>query len=153
MKTFFKLLTLLLFFYSCQQSKPKEERKKVITETEKFQKINKRIESRLSFEKEKIILLSEVRKVHFDILNLILRDYYVITDTVSSSDKNSKYIYQSAISEISEKYKISKSKIASLIFSFKYEMLSKEEIEESAVEAFKEDYEEEEEAFEPDESY
>lgn len=41
----------------------------------------------------------------------------VTTDTVSSFDKNSKYLYQSTIAKISDNYIISKSKIASLIFS------------------------------------
>lgn len=151
MKTLLNLFTLLLFFCSCQHSKLKQETKKVITETEKLQKANDRIENDLSYEKEKIILLSEVRKISFDTLNLILRDYYVVTDTVSSSDQNSKFLYQSAIAKISDKYKISKSKIASLIFSYKYEMLTKEDIGESAVEDFKDNYEDE--PPEPDDRY
>ena len=151
MKTLFNLFILLLFFCSCQHSKSKDETKKAITETDKLEIANSRIEDDLSYEKEKIILLSEVRKIPFDTLNLILRDYYVVTDTLSSSDENSKYLYQSAIAKISDKYKISKSKIASLIFSYKYEMLTKEDIEESAVEDFKDNYEEE--PPEPDDRY
>lgn len=151
MKALFTLFILLQFVCSCQDSEPKEETKKVTTETEKLQAVNDRIEDDLSSEKEKIILLSEVRKISFDTLNLILRDYYVITDTLSSSDQNSKYQYQSAVAKISDRYKISKSKIASLIFSYKYEMLTKEDIGESAVENFKDNYEEE--ASEPDDPY
>jgi len=143
MRTLFIFFNLLLFFCSCQHYKPKEETKKVITEAEKLQKFNDRIEDDLSYEKEKITLLSEVRKISFDTLNLILRDYYVVTDTVSNSDENSKYLYQTAIAKISDRYNISKSKIASLIFSYKYEMLTKEDIGESAIEDFKDNYEEE----------
>lgn len=151
MKTLLNLFTLLLFFCSCQDSKPKEETKKVIPETEKLEKANSRIEDDLSHEKEKIILLSEVRKISFDTLNLILRDYYVVTDTVSNSDENSKFLFKSAIAKVSDRYKISKSKIASLIFSYKYEMLTKEDIGESAVEDFKDNYEKE--PPEPDDPY
>ena len=151
MRTHFGLFILLLFFCSCQHSKSKEETKKRLSDTEKLEKINERIEDNLSYDKEKIILLAEIRKIPFDTLNFILRDYYVITDTLSSSDKNSKYLYQNAIAKISDMYKISKSKIASLIFSYKYEMLTKEDIEESAIENFKDNYEEEEP--EPEDSY
>ena len=151
MRIFYILVVLLLFFCSCHNSKPKEESKKVLSEAEKLEKTYKRINEDLSYENEKIILLSEIRKMPFDTLIFILRDYYVITDTVSSSDINSKYLYQSSIAKISERYKISKSRIASLIFSYKYEMLTKEEIEESAIENFRDNNEEE--TPEPEDQY
>jgi len=143
MKTPFILIIVLIFLYSCQQSKVEKETKETITKTEKLQKVIESIEDNLSHEKEKIILLAEIRKIPFDTLNFILRDYYVAIDTVSSSDKNSKYLFQSSITKISDRYKISRSKIASLLFSYKYEMLTKEDIGESAVEDFKDNYEEE----------
>ncbi len=151
MRTLFILFIILLFFCDCHHSKPKEETKKILSETEKLDKVYERINDNLSYDKEKIILLSEIRKIPFDTLNFILRDYYVVTDTISSFDKNSKYLYQSSITKISNKYKISKSKIASLIFSYKYEMVAKENIEESAIENFKDNYEEE--APEPEDPY
>lgn len=151
MKTLLNIVTLLLFCCGCKDTKPKEETTRVLPETEKIEKANSRIEDDLSNEKEKIILLSEVRKISFDTLNLILRDYYVLTDTISDSDQNSKFLYQSAIAKISDRYKISKSKIASLIFSYKYEMLTKEDIGESAMEDFKDNYEEEQ--YEPEDRY
>ena len=143
MRTLFSLFILLLFFCSCHDSKTKEETEKTLSETEKLEKVYERIEDDLSYDKEKIILLSQIRKIPFDTLNFIIRDYFVVTDTVSSSDKDSKYLYQSAIEKLSDTYKISKSKIASLIFSYKYEMHTKEDISESAIENFKDNYEEE----------
>ncbi len=143
MKAFLILSLLSIFVSSCNNPKSKKETNKVSSEAEKLEKIYKRVEENLSYDEEKIILLSAIRKIPLDTLNSILRDYYVFTDTVSSSDENSKYQYQSSISRISDKYKISKSKIASLIFSYKYEMLSKEDIEESAIENLKNNYEEE----------
>lgn len=74
----------------------------------------------------------------------------MITDTVSDSDKDSKFLYQNAIARISQSYKIQKSKIATLIFSYKYEMLTKEEIGESAVDTFTDNLED---IPEPDNSY
>ena len=139
MRPLFYLSVLLLF--SCSSKESKEETKIVMTETEKLNQINSRIVDRLSDEKEIIILLSEVRKVSFDTLNLILRDYYVATDTVSVSANNSRKLYQNAIATVAGRYKISRSKIAALIFSYKYEMLTKEDIEESAIEDFQSDYE------------
>lgn len=141
----------IILFYGCDNYKPKQEINVKQSETKKLEKVYERIKDNLSYDKEKIILLSEVRKIPFDTLNLILRDYYVVTDTLSSSDENSKYLYQTAIAKISEKYRFSKSKIASLIFSYKYEMLTKEDIGESAVEDFKDNYEEE--PPEPDDRY
>ena len=143
MRTLFSLFILLLFFCSCHDSKTKEETEKTLSETEKLEKVYERIEDDLSYDKEKIILLSQIRKIPFDTLNFIIRDYFVVTDTFSSSDKDSKYLYQSAIEKLSDTYKISKSKIASLIFSYKYEMHTKEDISESAIENFKDNYEEE----------
>lgn len=152
MKPLLTIFILLQFFCSCQDSKPeKEEEKKKMSVTEELEKLNDNIERQLSYEKEKIILLSEIRKIPFDTVNLILRDYLVITDTVSSSDENSKQIFQNAIVKISDKYKISKSRIATLLFSYKYEMITKEEIGESAVENFQENYEAEQP--EPDDRY
>ncbi len=153
MKTLLTLFILLQFFCSCQDSKPKKEEKKILTETEKFENLNERIERQLSYEKEKIIMLSEIRKISFDTLNLILRDYLVITDTVSSTDENSKHLFQSAIARISDRYRISKSRIATFLFSYKYEMITKEEIEESAVDDWRDSNEYVEEAPEPDDRY
>lgn len=153
MKTLLTLFILLQFFCSCQDSKPQKEEKKILTETEKFENLNERIERQLSYEKEKIIMLSEIRKISFDTLNLILRDYLVITDTVSSTDENSKHLFQSAIARISDRYRISKSRIATFLFSYKYEMITKEEIEESAVDDWRESNEYVEEAPEPDDRY
>ena len=151
MKTIFTLFIALYFFCSCNDTKPRKEKKNVITESENFEELNGKIERRLSYEKEKIILLSEARKIPFDTVNLILRDYYVAIDTVLSSDENSKQLFQSAIVKISTRYEISTAKVASLIFSYKYEMLTKEDIEESAIEDFIDNYEEQ--APEPEDPY
>ena len=144
MKVFVILFLLTIFFISCNDSEPQKENNKVLTATEKYDELYKQTKESLSYDQEKIILLSTIRKISFDTLNSILIDYFVLTDTLSSSDENSKYEFQNSIAKISDKYRIKKSKIALLIFSYKYEMYTKEEIEESAVESFKDNYEEEE---------
>ncbi len=136
MRYLFSLFILLLFFCSCQDSVPMEEPPKEIAKIQKLQNENNRIDDLLSNEKEKIILLSEIRKIPFDTLNLLFRDYHVFTDIVSSSDVNSKYLYQTAIEKISDRFKITKSKVAALIFSYKFEMLTKEDIVESMAEDY-----------------
>ena len=65
MRTLFSLFIISLVFCSCQHSKPKEEskeeHKKVLSYAEKIEKISKRIEKDLSYAKEEIILLSQIR--------------------------------------------------------------------------------------------
>ncbi|SEP49215.1 hypothetical protein [Niastella yeongjuensis] len=76
---------------------------------------------------ERIVLLSTLKGISYDSLNHILTDYHLMTANNFSVD-SSRYFSNKAIDDISEKYKISKRKIALLVFSFKYEMLTKEEI-------------------------
>jgi hypothetical protein len=82
-------------------------------------------------ESEKLMLLSILKKIPQDTLRLVLREYlkanpeYLDGLGVNKADN---------LYSISQKYHISKFKIASIIFSYKYEMLTKEEIEESAIE-------------------
>ncbi len=119
MKLFFTFFILLLFICSCSKSKSKK-----LTDKEKQEEASN---EELSSQKEKIVLLAVIKRTSYDTLYLILKDYYVITADYLSTD-SSRFYCEKAIELISEKYRIAKSKVASLIFSFKYEMLSKEEI-------------------------
>jgi len=88
-------------------------------------------------EKEKIYLLSLASKVPFDTVKLIIRDYYlneynIMFSKVPSLTDSSILEYKESIQSISRKYHLSESKVASLLFSFKYEMRSPEEIIEQA---------------------
>lgn len=82
---------------------------------------------------EKIMLLSILKKIPQDTLRLILRDYI-------KENPSRLYDYYDAVDvvdnldTISQKYHISKNKIASLVFSYRYEMLTKDEIGGSAIE-------------------
>ena len=121
MKSPISILIILICVLSCCNSKPKKE-------LSKKEKQEKRVKENLSEYSEKIVLLSVIKKIPYDSLKFILTEYYTITAGYTNSSDSLKYYSEKAISHISEKYHILKRRAASLIFSFKYEMLTKEEI-------------------------
>jgi hypothetical protein len=127
MKSTIPILIILISVLSCNNSKPKKK----LTEKEKQEQ---RAKDELSDYSEKIVLLSAIKKIAYDSLSLILIDYYSITSEYTNSSDSSKFYSEKAINDISGKYHISKSKAASLIFSFKYELLTKEEIADEEIE-------------------
>ena len=72
---------------------------------------------------EKIALLAIAKGMNYDSLYSILKDYY--TNVGDSTDALS---YTKAVMVTSQKYSISNRLVAKIVFSYKYEMLSKEEI-------------------------
>ncbi len=126
MKLTLPLLILIIGILSCNNSKPQKE----ISEKERIEESAKK---ELSDYSEKIVLLSTIQKIPYDSLNFILIDYYSITSKYTYSD-SLQFYSKKAITDISQKYHIAPSRIATLIFSFKYEMLTKEEIFEKAKE-------------------
>ena len=127
-----RLLTLILLLtcVSCNFNSKKEN---------KEDKIDKEAvsadyaEIKLMFEKEKIYLLSVSRNMSYDTLYQILNDYIkadynnLVSGDIGLTDE-SVVRYEENITKIAKKYKLSKSKVASLIFSFKYEMRTVDEI-------------------------
>ena len=123
MNKFIQIIFLLLLISSCSKETKKElpEKAKTVSKYEIA-------DIELMDKKEKIVLLSIIKEVPYDTLYHILKDYYAaINDYTFLSDKDV-IICNKTINSISEKYKIPKSKIASLIFCFKYEMQTKQEI-------------------------
>ena len=109
-----------------EQRKEKGENKR----KEKKEKITTYADMILELDAEKLALLSIIKKIPNDTLHLVLKDYInktfpLVTD-VSKVNK--------IIDDISQKYHIPKVKIASIVFSYNYEMLTKDEIEQSAIE-------------------
>ncbi len=95
-------------------------------------------------ENEKIFLLSYIKNIPEDTIKVILTEYLSKSSFNYFYDDKSEPIMDDVITSISQKRKISKSKIASIIFSYKYEMLTKEDLEMEAIENYnleKEDYE------------
>ncbi|MFV8352021.1 hypothetical protein [Flavobacterium sp. XS2P14] len=132
------LLILILIVFGCKDTEETESIKMQEQENEKGK--NKRKDKKektttyadmvLKLDAEKLALLSIIKKIPNDTLHLVLKDYIdktfpLVTD-VAKIDK--------IIDNISQKYHISKVKIASIVFSYNYEMLTKDEIEQSAIE-------------------
>lgn len=144
------MLLLIHLFLACDNQEP--EKKKVVekSEAEELQERINSIENILKNESEKINLLAEFHRIPFDTLNSILRDYLVFTSIYYNKDETRVEKYKSSISKLNLRYKISKSKLASLIFNYKFEMITKEEIEDKAIEYYLENYDGSEEMEEPD---
>jgi len=127
------LLVLILIVFGC---KDKEPEKIIPTKIPEVVDPYSTADAFLKMESEKLILLSILKKIPQDTLRLVLREYlkanpeYLDGLGVNKADN---------LDSISQKYHISKYKIASIIFSYKYEMLTKEEIEESAIESYQDD--------------
>jgi hypothetical protein len=111
------LALTLLIFISCNKTEQKKEIFK------KEQQINKYFlaDLELESEDEKITLLSMLKNTSKDSIILVMRDYLLNTESDSMS-------YKDIINKISQKYNISNNKVASIIFSYKYETLTKEDI-------------------------
>ena len=127
---------------ACNDSKPKKKSEKVIelSEEEILQSKINSIEKSLRCEYDKISLLAEFYNIPFDSVISIIRDYKVFTSSFYNKEETLANKYKSSISKLSLIYKISRSKLASLIIDYKYKMISEDEIRESAVEDFIEHY-------------
>lgn len=108
----------ILIYFSIREKEPKEEL------TKKENKIDKYwlADSELEDAGEKIALLSILKNTPKDSITLVMRDYLLNTE-------NDSIPFEKVITSISEKYHISKHRIASIVFSYKYEALTKDDIE------------------------
>lgn len=121
------LLLLILLVFGCNDRKETEFIKE--QEQRKEKKTRTYADAILELDAEKLALLSIIKKIPNDTLHLVLKDY--LNKTISSvSDINK---VDKIIDTISQKYHISKIKIASLVFSYNYEMITKDEIEQNAI--------------------
>jgi hypothetical protein len=125
------LLILILIVFGCKDKKETEFIKEQEQRKEKGKVKNvSYADMLLEMDAEKLMLLSILKKTPQDTLRLVLRDYLKENQYTEYGN------FTDNIDTISQKYHISKFKIASIIFSYKYEMLTKEEIEESAIESY-----------------
>lgn len=111
------LALILLIFVSCSKTEQKKEVSKKEQQIDKYFLADLELES----EDEKITLLSMLKNTSKDSIILVMRDYLLNTE-------NDSIPYKDIINKISQKYKISNNKVASIIFSYKYEMLTKDDI-------------------------
>ena len=123
------LLLLILLVFGCNDRKETEFIKEQDQRKEKEKKTRTYADAILELDAEKLALLSIIKKIPNDTLHLVLKDY--LNKTISSvSDVNK---VDKIIDAISQKYHISKIKIASIVFSYNYEMITKDEIEQNAI--------------------
>nr|WP_315173913.1 hypothetical protein [uncultured Flavobacterium sp.] len=84
------------------------------------------VDVELEDSQEKIMLLSYIKKMPKDSIKLILREYLM----ESEFDVD----FEEAVLKVAKKYSISSSKVASLVFSYKYELLTQDDIQDKAIE-------------------
>lgn len=85
---------------------------------------------RLDFDGEKIALLATIKQISQDTLFNILKDYleYMEEREYQYGLDSIRFIANEAIEFSSKKNGLPKNKVASLIFNFKYELLTKQDI-------------------------
>lgn len=121
------LFILIAIICSCNKKEKKTEPIKKETFEEAYEKNKKFVD----LSSERIALLAISKNISCDTLKLILNDYYTQTyllDQITIEDS------ERIVFKIAEKYNFSKSRIATLIYNFEYEMLTKDEIFESELE-------------------
>ena len=124
-------LIVLSVFWVTYCSKEKKEPEKVLTEKEIRENKYSSADSELEENQEKIALLSFIKNIPKDSINLIIREYLMETEYDD-------VFFEKNIEKVSKKYSMSSKKVASIIFSYKYEVLTKDEIEEKVIEELSE---------------
>lgn len=124
MRKLIKILSLTIFIISCKSEIKNAEP----TQQEKIDNKYKFAEFDLFDQKEKIALLAIIKNVNYDTLYLILKEYYSQNSDYSLYGDTVAVVSRNSITSISKKFSIPKSEVASLIFSFKYEMKLDDEI-------------------------
>lgn len=123
MKNILVKVFVVLILVGCGNS----ETEKKISKKEIENKFYEDAEYELESGKEKIALLAIIKNIPSEKLYKILREYYAKTLNVDL-DKITVLYSENLVNSISLKYDLPKEKIANLIFSFKYEMMTKKNI-------------------------
>lgn len=123
------LFSSLLLYYGCSNSDSRKE----LSEKEKQEIEIKHAKWELDDQKEKIVLLASIKNIPSDSLYDILMDYTIQAGgAYSFSTRFDSIPYEKITEAVARKHRTSKHRIASLIFSFKYEMRTPDEIIEKA---------------------
>ena len=126
-KTFF--LILITTFISCNESNSQEPSERN-TEKSAIERDYDIADMFLKFDSEKIGLISIIKNVPQEKANAVLRDYLAKTMTSIQSMEDQNYIVK-VVDTIAKKNNLSKKLTASIIFSYQYEMITRDEIIES----------------------
>jgi hypothetical protein len=130
---------IAIFTLGCKSNQKVKEVVKPATEQEIREDRYRYAEMILEYEYEKIQLLSIIHNINTDTVYQVLKEYLANNPDFVKFGEAEKEKYDNLFSEISKKFKISRRRIATLVFSYKYETLTKDEIEEAAIEGAKED--------------
>lgn len=124
------LILILVIFSSCNNLSQNESEVNVNKKTEKEYPVESDI---LEFEKEKIALLSIIKEVPYEITNSVIKDYLnsYISSEMLFGEKNPNDFFK-VIDSIAVKNKISRKLTASIIYSYQYEMITSDEINENS---------------------
>lgn len=121
------IMTILIYL-SIREKEPKKELTKKENIVDKYWLADSELENA----GEKIALLSILKNTPKDSITLVMRDYLLNTE-------NDSIPFEKVITSISEKYHISKHRIASIVFSYKYEALTKDDIENEVIDRMSEE--------------
>ena len=129
------ILVISLFFLSCGNKQSDEETSKL--NKTKTNQTSTGFDFVTSLDNEKLALIAIMKNIPEDTLGLIMKDYIVATeDNWESIEKD--FDYTKIVNSLSTKYKMKRTKIANIIFSYKYEMVTKDEIQENFRESIEE---------------
>jgi len=136
--SFIPLFLISMLVYSCNSSSKQEAPKKSKTETG-----YEIADMFLEYDAEKIGLLSIIKNVPHEQANSVLRDFLAKTYGSGLLSMDSLDYVVKVVDTIARKNNLSKKLTASIIFSYQYEMITREEI----MEEFKDEYYEEQEQY------
>lgn len=131
MKKNILLLVLIVFFCSCNNKssgKTEPEKSKSETKSESYYELVNII---LENDAEKIALLSLIKNIPYVQMNSILRDYLASTYYSTLSTMENPESILTIVDTIAQKNNLSKKLTASIIFSYQFEMITRDEITES----------------------
>lgn len=109
----------LLGLLSCRDHQKQE---KVHTDEEK-----EAADLNLRFDSEKITLIAYVQRINRDTADLVLRAYLTRATSFNTMLDSTGKVSEEAIEWVSNKYKISRHKVAALLLMYKYDVVPPEE--------------------------
>lgn len=118
------IVLALILLTSCKKTEPAKE----LTVVEKQEMASQWAEWELSDQHEKISLLASIKGMRYDSLYSVIKKYYSKMHAVRFEEDKIAIASDIAIGQISEMSKLSRSQVASLIYSFKYQMITEEEV-------------------------
>ena len=125
-----KILIILLIkiFISCDYSIPQESSKEESLSNEEVKELESELADMfLEFESEKIVLISIIKDLPTEKVKSVLGEYKSKTFIYQDKIEDPNYITK-IVDTIAKKNNLSKKMTASIIFSFEYEFITRDEI-------------------------